>query len=65
MTTVQEIENKGLAYKFIRGSHLYGTNVETSDVDFGGVYIADTDVLLGLSENYEPQISDEKHDTTY
>ena len=27
-TTVQEIENKGLAYKFIRGSHLYGTNVE-------------------------------------
>ena len=65
MTTVQDIENKGLAYKFIRGSHLYGTNVETSDVDFGGVYIADTDVLLGLSEKYEPQISDEKHDTTY
>lgn len=65
MTTVQEIENKGLAYKFIRGSHLYGTNVETSDVDFGGVYIVDNDVLLGLSENYEPQISDEKHDTTY
>lgn len=67
MTTVQEIENKGLAYKFIRGSHLYGTNLPDgqSDVDFGGVYIADTDVLLGLSENYEPQISDEKHDTTY
>ena len=65
MTKVQDIENKGLAYKFIRGSHLYGTNVETSDVDFGGVYIADTDVLLGLSEKYEPQISDEKHDTTY
>ena len=65
MTTVQDIENKGLAYKFIRGSHLYGTNVETSDVDFGGVYIADTDVLLGLSDKYEPQISDEKHDTTY
>ena len=65
MTTVQDIENKGLAYKFIRGSHLYGTNVETSDVDFGGVYIAATDVLLGLSEKYEPQISDEKHDTTY
>lgn len=67
MTTVQEIENNGLAYKFIRGSHLYGTNLPDgqSDVDFGGVYIADTDVLLGLSENYEPQISDEKHDTTY
>jgi predicted nucleotidyltransferase len=64
-TTVQEIENKGLAYKFIRGSHLYGTNVETSDVDFGGVYIADNETLMGLPEYYEPQISDEKHDTTY
>lgn len=64
-TTVQEIENKGLAYKFIRGSHLYGTNVETSDVDFGGVYIIDNETLMGLPEYYEPQISDEKHDTTY
>ena len=64
-TTVQEIENKGLAYKFIRGSHLYGTNVETSDVDFGGVYIVDNETLMGLPEYYEPQISDEKHDTTY
>ena len=63
--TVQEIENKGLAYKFIRGSHLYGTNVETSDVDLGGVYITDNETLMGLPEYYEPQISDEKHDTTY
>ena len=66
-TTVQEIENKGLAYKFIRGSHLYGTNLPDgkSDIDFGGVYIADNNTLLGLPEYYEPQISDEKHDTTY
>ena len=66
-TTVQEIENKGLAYKFIRGSHLYGTNLPDgqSDVDFGGVYIADNETLMGLREYYEPQISDEKHDTTY
>ena len=27
-TTVQEIEAKGLAYRYIRGSHLYGTNIE-------------------------------------
>lgn len=65
-TTVQEIEAKGLAYRYIRGSHLYGTNIEgVSDVDMGGVYIADNNTLLGLPENYEPQISDEKHDTTY
>lgn len=65
--TVQEIENKGLAYKFVRGSQLYNTALPDgqSDTDYGGVYIADIDTLLGLSANYEPQISDEKHDTTY
>lgn len=67
MTTVQEIENKGIAYKFIRGSQLYGTALPDgkSDIDYGGVYIAPTEILLGLPENYEPQVSDEKHDTTY
>jgi predicted nucleotidyltransferase len=67
MTTVQEIENKGIAYKFVRGSQLYGTALPDgqSDIDYGGVYIAPTEILLGLSENYEPQVSDEKHDTTY
>lgn len=65
-TTIQEIENKGLAYKYIRGSHLYNTAIEgISDVDFGGVYIADNEILMGLPEYYEPQISDEKHDITY
>jgi predicted nucleotidyltransferase len=66
-TTVEQIENKGLAYKFVRGSQLYGTNLPDgqSDIDFGGVYIADNEVLMGLPEYYEPQISDEKHDTTY
>ena len=65
--TVQEIEKKGLAYKFVRGSQLYNTALPDgqSDTDYGGVYIADMDTLLGLSANYEPQISDEKHDTTY
>lgn len=67
MTTVEQIEKKGLAYKYVRGSQLYNTALPDgqSDVDYGGVYIADNDVLLGLSANYEPQISDEKHDTTY
>ena len=65
-TTVEQIENRGLAYKYVRGSMLYNTNIEgVSDVDYGGVYIADNDAMLGLSEFYEPQISDEKHDTTY
>ena len=39
--------------------------IEQSDTDYGGVYIAPTEMLLGLSENYEPQVSDDKHDITY
>jgi predicted nucleotidyltransferase len=61
---IQEVENK-LAYKFVRGSTLYNTTVETSDVDYGGVFIAPNDVLLGLPDFYQDQVSDKKHDTTY
>ncbi len=66
-TTVEQIKEKGLAYEYIRGSQLYNTALPDgqSDTDFGGVYIADNEVLMGLPEYYEPQISDEKHDTTY
>lgn len=61
---IQEVENK-LAYKFVRGSTLYNTTVETSDIDYGGVFIAPNDILLGLPDFYQDQISDKKHDTTY
>ena len=63
---LKELESsKQLGYKYVRGSTLYNTNIETSDVDYGGVFIAPNEVLLGLSEFYQDQISDEKHDTTY
>lgn len=67
LTTEFLEKNNLLAYHFIRGSRLYGTYLPDgqSDVDYGGVYIADNDTMLGLAEFYEPQISDEKHDTTY
>ena len=61
---IQEVENK-LAYKFVRGSILYNTNIETSDVDYGGVFILPNEKLLGLPHFYQDQVSDEKHDTTY
>ena len=66
--TTELLENNNLlAYRYIRGSQLYNTALPDgqSDTDFGGVYIADNEVLMGLFEYYEPQISDEKHDTTY
>jgi predicted nucleotidyltransferase len=44
----------------IRGSHAYGTNIETSDTDFSGVFIQSMDDILGF--NYIEQINDDKND---
>ena len=44
----------------IRGSHAYGTNIETSDTDFSGVFIQPMDNILGF--NYIEQINDDKND---
>ena len=59
-----EIENQ-LAYKYVRGSTLYNTAIETSDVDYGGVYILPNEKLIGLPDFYKDQVSDDRHDTTY
>ncbi len=44
----------------IRGSHAYGTNVETSDIDYAGVFIQPLNDILGF--NYIDQINDDKND---
>jgi predicted nucleotidyltransferase len=44
----------------IRGSHAYGTNIETSDTDFSGVFIQSMEDILGF--NYVEQINDDKND---
>lgn len=64
--TFDDIKNSGrLIYQYIRGSHAYGLNVETSDIDTGGVYITDNKRLLGLRSNYCEQIADEKNDNVW
>jgi len=45
----------------IRGSHAYGTNVETSDTDYAGVFIQSQEDIFGF--NYKEQINDDKNDT--
>lgn len=66
MMTIKDVEEKGLvAYKYIRGSRLYGTMIEGSDVDTSGVYIAPIEDVLGFDDRYQAQVSDEKHDNTY
>ncbi|MCM1217952.1 MAG: nucleotidyltransferase domain-containing protein [Lachnospiraceae bacterium] len=64
--TFKDIENNGLLlYRYIRGSHVYGTNVDGSDIDEGGIYIVPNDQLLDLGFDYQNEISDEKHDTCW
>ncbi len=47
-------------YLVIRGSHAYGTNIPTSDIDYSGVFIQKMDDILGSS--YIEQINDDKND---
>ena len=65
--TIKEIEERGMiAYKYLAGS--YSQNLYTegvSDIDYHGVYFTDFDKLIGLGDDYEEEVSDEKHDETY
>lgn len=65
--TIEELEKSGmLAYKFLRGSWSHGIGVEgKSDYDYGGVFIAPLEMILGLRSNYQEQVSDAKNDETY
>lgn len=44
----------------IRDSHAYGTNIETSDVDFSGIFIQKLDDILG--NKYIEQVNDDSND---
>jgi hypothetical protein len=48
-------------YLVIRGSHAYGTNIETSDTDYAGVFIQSMEDILG--SKYKEQINDDTNDT--
>ena len=45
----------------IRGSRAYGTNIETSDTDYAGVFIQSQEDIFGFG--YKEQINDDKNDT--
>lgn len=64
--TIEELRKNGwIAYEYIRGSHAYGTAIETSDKDIGGVYICPKEMLEGLRSGYIEQVADEKNDTVF
>jgi hypothetical protein len=65
ITPIQEsgpLENK-IILKTIVGSQAYGTNIETSDTDYKGIYIQPIREVLGFS--YVPQINVTKDETYY
>lgn len=64
--TIEELRKSGwIAYEYMRGSHMYHLNVETSDIDVGGVFICPKEMLFGLRSSYQEQIADEKNDTVF
>ena len=64
--TIEELRKSGwIAFEYIRGSHAYGLNTETSDEDHGGVFICPPEMLMGLRSQYIEQVADEKNDTVF
>jgi predicted nucleotidyltransferase len=64
--TIKDIEERGMiAYKYTAGSHSQNLAGPDSDVDYHGVYFADFEKLIGLGNDYQEEVSDEKHDETY
>ena len=64
--TFDDIREKGLLlYEYVRGSHAYGLDLPTSDIDTGGIYMAPAEQLLGLGLDYQDQIASEKNDDTW
>ena len=64
--TIEELRQSGwIAYEYIRGSHMYHLNIETSDQDIGGVFICPQEYLMGLRSRYIEQIADKKNDTVF
>lgn len=47
----------------VRGSHAYGTNIETSDIDYTGIYIQSQSDIYGTK--YISQINDDKSDIVF
>ena len=49
----------------IHGSHSYGTNIETSDIDYRGIAIAPREFYFGFENNFEQQVFKEPDATIF
>lgn len=63
MKTFNDIRNNGdLLFESIRGSHLFGLNTETSDVDTFGIFCGPEEWFLGSGKDMQSIIKSEKND---
>ena len=66
MITFDSIRKSGdLLFESIRGSHLYGLNGPTSDIDTFGIWCCPIGWLLGSGKDYTPDVRSEKNDDTW
>lgn len=64
--TFDDIRNKGLLqYEYLRGSHCHGIATAESDEDYGGLYLAPAEQLIGLGLDYQDQVENESHDIVW
>ena len=64
--TLEDLRQSGqIVYEYVRGSHAYGLNTETSDKDIGGVFVCPMEQLFGLRSKYVEQVSDDKSDVVF
>ena len=58
-------EPKNLILKCIGGSHLYGLNTPSSDLDIRGIYLEDIADILNISGRQNGESSDDKQDIKF
>ena len=58
-------DNNLLVYNYLRGSHCHGIATESSDEDYGGVFLAPAEQLIGLGLDYQDQIANETNDIVW
>jgi predicted nucleotidyltransferase len=58
-------EPKNLIMKCVAGSHLYGLNTPSSDMDTRGIYLEDIDDVLNINGRQNGECADDKQDEKY
>lgn len=56
------VDSDRCLFRTVRGSHVHGLSLPTSDIDTGGLFYEDTEQFLGLGFGLQDQVGDAKSD---